>query len=403
MKIKHANYYTIGPFPASNFIIDGFAPPFRLDRTGHGDGILLYVRKDIPSKKIIFTEILVDLEIIFVEIMIHTTKWHIGNFYNPNKNQISTQVSLLGKYLGHYLPSYDNVLLLGDFNSEMTENAMIDFCEIYNLKNEVKDPTCFKNVENPSCIDLISTNRLELPKNSSSTGLSDYHKILITVLKSYFKKKRPKIVLYRDYKDFSNTNFIEYLNSILISHDTNNIGYDVFQQIIMNLLDEFVPIKRKYIRANEGPFMNKELRKTVTHRSRSNNKFYNEKSELSKPAYIGSKHISHELLIAYSYLSNGYQRVSAEYSSWSEINFEIPQGSILGPLLFNIYLSDLFLLLSVLTPYATARNTELVIDKPESDSKILFQWLSFNFLKANPEKSHLLLKSTDNSLFPLIL
>ena len=128
--------------------------------------------------------------------------------------------------------------------------------------------------------------------------------------------------------------------------------------------------------------------------------------------------ISHELLIAklyaygveynslhviYSYLSNRYQRVSAEYSSWSEITFEIPQGSILGPLLFNIYLSDLFLLLSVLTPYATARNTELVIDKLESDSKILFQWLSFNFLKANPEKSHLLLNSTDNSLFPLIL
>ena len=107
----------------------------------------------------------------------------------------------------------------------------------------------------------------------------------ITVLKSYFKKKQPKIVLYHDYKAFSNTNVIEYLNSILISHDTNNIDYDVFQQIVMNLLDVFVPIKCKYIRANDGPFMNKELQKAVMHRFRLKNKFNNEKSELSKLAY----------------------------------------------------------------------------------------------------------------------
>ena len=46
------------------------------------------------------------------------------------------------------------------------------------------------------------------------------------------------------------------------------------------------------------------------------------------------------------------------------------------------------------TPYTTARNTELVINKLENESKITFQWLSFNLLKANPEKSHLLINST---------
>ena len=61
--------------------------------------------------------------------------------------------------MDNYLPFYDNIILLGDFNAEMSENAMIDFCDIYNLKNVVKDPTCFENVEHPSCIDLISTNR----------------------------------------------------------------------------------------------------------------------------------------------------------------------------------------------------------------------------------------------------
>ena len=78
----------------------------------------------------------------------------------------------------------------------MSEDAMMDFSDIYNLKNLVKDPTCFKNVENPSSIDLILANR---PKSFQKTvvretGLSDFHKMTVTVLKSYFKKRRLKTV-----------------------------------------------------------------------------------------------------------------------------------------------------------------------------------------------------------------
>ena len=37
-------------FPTSQFVIQGFAAPFRLDRTNTGGGILVYVRDDVPSK-----------------------------------------------------------------------------------------------------------------------------------------------------------------------------------------------------------------------------------------------------------------------------------------------------------------------------------------------------------------
>ena len=47
---------------------------------------------------------------------------------------------------------------MGDFNAEPNEPAIFDFCD-YNTKNIIKEKTCFKNSENPKCIDLILTNR----------------------------------------------------------------------------------------------------------------------------------------------------------------------------------------------------------------------------------------------------
>ena len=82
-------------------------------------------------------------------------------------------------------------------------------CASYNLKSLIKEPTCFKSVDNPSCIDLILTNHPKCFQNSGvyETGISDFHKLTFTVLKTYFQKANPRIIKYRDYKHFDNNEF----------------------------------------------------------------------------------------------------------------------------------------------------------------------------------------------------
>ena len=80
--------------------------------------------------------------------------------------------------MGGYNPSKDSVsyLLIGDFNAISSDCSLCEFCDVYNLKNLIDEPTCYKN-PNSLSIDVVLINRQRGFHNSTviETGLSDHH------------------------------------------------------------------------------------------------------------------------------------------------------------------------------------------------------------------------------------
>ena len=143
--------------------------------------------------------------------------------------------------------------------------------------------------------------------------------------------------------------------------------------------------------------------------------------ELDSEGFIGTilmdlskayEYLPHDLLIAkleayglgngslnllLDYLSFRKQRtkVGSAYSKWSNIRRGIPQGSILGPLLFNIFINDIFMIIEQSdicnfaddnTLYSCGKSLADIKENLVSDTKSILNWFRLNSLKANPGK-----------------
>ena len=248
---------------------------------------MIYIKDNLPCRQITFDTQPNDIECIFLELNLRKQKWLIIGAYNPRKENITYFLGHVSKNLDKIMSKYENLLILGDFNSAMSEEAMKEFCQLYDLENLIKEPTCYKNADNPTSIDVILTNNKEYFANNSTveTGISDHHKMVITVLKVYVKKNAPVTINYRSYKNFDISQFRNDLKKNLENFDKNNMTYEDFDEIFMRLLNWYAPMKKKVIRGNHQPFMNRTLSKEIMHRSMLKNKFNKNPIEENKILY----------------------------------------------------------------------------------------------------------------------
>ena len=166
----------------------------------------MYVRDVIPCKLIPMRNS--TIAGFFTELKLWKKKCLLCCSYNPQWRFTSNRLIDIGKNLDLLSTNCDNIFLLGDFNTEVENNFLKEFCDFHGMKSLIRVPTCYKNPANPTCIDLMLTNSNRSFQKSCTieAGLSDFHKIIVTVLKTT-SRTFSKIINYRDYQNFLNEEF----------------------------------------------------------------------------------------------------------------------------------------------------------------------------------------------------
>ena len=97
----------------------------------------------------------------------------------------------------------------------------------HNLQSTNKEPLCHKNPNNPSCIDLFLTNspRSFYQTETFFTGLSDFHKLVLSIFKTTFTKSRAKEIIHRDFKKFNEQCFNNDLRTELSSKSIKKLWF----------------------------------------------------------------------------------------------------------------------------------------------------------------------------------
>ena len=170
---------------------------------------------------------------------------------------------------------------------------MSSFCDTFALISLIKEPTCYINPDNPSYLDIILTKK---PLRSQSscvveTGLSDFHRMILTVTKMTFQKLKRRVLNYKDYKHFNNERFrddlLSEISNSYLEFDNNN--FDEFFNMCQSTLDQHAIQKQKYARGNHLSFMNKALAKETIKRNKLRNKFLKERIDESKKRYASKR------------------------------------------------------------------------------------------------------------------
>ena len=112
-----------------------------------------------------------------------------------------------------------------------------------------------------------------------SAGISDFHEMIVTVLKTTIVKGKPRQILYRDYKHFTNQVFKNDLAGKLNATTESRRDFTKFQNIFLEELEKHAPTKKKIVRANQVPYMTKPLRKAIMTRSGLQNKYHKLKTK----------------------------------------------------------------------------------------------------------------------------
>ena len=184
---------------------------YRRDLTSSSGGLHIYVRADLPHRRLNHIEINNNgFESLCTEITIGNTKTVLCCVYKHPKVTNDFFKQCMSKLGDAILQTYDDFVFLGDMNCCPTKSNVIkDLCDLYDLKNLIKDPTCHKGATS-TLLDniLVSNHRRYTGALNANFNLSDCHNLIGAATRRFAPIMKPREIFYRSYKHLCEADYL---------------------------------------------------------------------------------------------------------------------------------------------------------------------------------------------------
>ena len=253
----------------------------RMFRNCFGGGLLVYLRNDIPCRRILNFETKT-VETIVLETIIAKTKWCITFGYKLPKTTDIIFTNEMHELCNSVNALYDNYVILGDLNFNVL-NVKINFkntsdtiicplrnlCSDLNLKKLIHEPTFYHRTGN-SLLDVLVTNQY---RRFASAGaiqneISDGHSLIYGALRLKCPKLTPVDIEFRSFKNFDKDNFLIRICRVPPSLSLRflmSLGIPS-GSLFINLLKYFMNMFRlrgNALEINNQPFLTLNLKKLL--------------------------------------------------------------------------------------------------------------------------------------------
>ena len=149
---------------------------------------------------------------------------------------------------------------------------LVDFCNRFCLSNRINEPTRVTKTSK-SLIDVLLTSHAECYATSGSLhlGLSD-HDLIFTVRKNKNSRPKPRLIEFRSMKNFNLPDFLADLKRVpwssAYTFDNADDVWAHWRTLFKDVLDQHVPLKKKWIRGDQLPWISPDLLREISHRNK---------------------------------------------------------------------------------------------------------------------------------------
>ncbi|XP_028405242.1 uncharacterized protein LOC114527747 [Dendronephthya gigantea] len=241
-------------FPTSQIAIPGYKV-IRKDRNKHGGGLVVYLRSNIISTRLVHLES-TSVETIIIKISLDKKSYLLIAAYRPPGLCKSVWSPEIQRILDAVTIDFTNILLVGDLNCDLMNQdnnigydamELKDICDIFDMDCIINEPTRITNKTNQAC-----------------------------------KTKAKNHQIFSSYKSFDADKFRDDLVAIpfhitAVFDDPDDVNW-AWNKLLNNVIELHAPLKQCTIRGDQVPFMTKELRKSIMTRNRLHRKFLKSKS-----------------------------------------------------------------------------------------------------------------------------